>query len=286
MSVTINLVYDTVTRLLSPTSDYAGTTVDTGVVGFHVDPIPDTTMDLVYGVIIKTDRRIRGHPFSRLDAEGNAVLYADVLSACAAGSLPVSLRVTHDSGTVESSREYIFTVSCVPSPLTDSQVSTSDLVMTRNTSWDWVQSWPYEEGALVVYNGAIYVSLAGANIGNEPTVGSAWWQAQTLDSVTLGYLQGLTGNVQDQLDSKQDVISETEVSLSPMSWDDRTQRIENPAFIAGHSARAVYSESTYMSAWEADVSLREMEDGYAVFGCSEVPTSGISVKVMVLKTEV
>ena len=280
----IELAYDRSTRTLRPSDGLAGTTVDRNVTGFHVDRIEGAEMDLVYGVVIRTDRRVRGHPFSRLDADGNAVLNSDVLSACSGGTLPVSLRITYDDGAVESSKELILSVAVVPDPLTESKVATGDLVMTRNSSWEWSPLWTYPKGAVVTHGGSIWVSLSDGNRGEEPADGSQTWSKQSLDPATSGFLEGLRGNVQDQLDLKQGRTCSVRVTLTPYLWNGGRQRVENPAFRSEWTARCSWSADTYLEAWKANVQMEEMGAGYAVFACDSVPSCNIGVDILILET--
>jgi hypothetical protein len=273
---TVYLTYDRVRRTLSASDDRAGSVVDNGVTTLHVDPIQGCTMDLVFGIVLRTEsgKSLKGHPFSRLDAKGDAVLYSDVLRACTGGALPVALRLTYDNGTVESSEPCILKVYYSPDADVSTQVQYSDLAMTRNSSMSWVGAWTYERGAVVTHNGAIWVARA-ESVGEEPNIASTAWKAISTEPEKLSALEGIRGNVQDQLDGKNEKITTFSVTIPGPSWTETEEgwvnTVQHVGFHEGHEVRVTWTRESYLDCWTADVRVLSVSDGKAVVIATSKP---------------
>ena len=282
---TLYLTYDRAKRTLSASDDRAGSIVDNGVTTLHVDPIPGCTMDLVFGVVLRAEngRALRGYPFSRLDSKGDAVLYSDVLRACTGGALPVALRITYDNNTVESSEPCILKVHYSPDADTATQIQYSDLAMTRNSSMEWVGAWTYARGAIVTHKGAMWVAKA-ESLGDEPRSGSTAWKLVSVESEKLEALDGIRGNVQEQLDAKNGRITTFTITIPWPTWTEAeegwTNRVQHVGLRAGHEVRVSWNRESFLDCWTADVRVQDITDGEAVVVATSKPVANTTLTIM------
>lgn len=173
----IDVAYTQELRTLTVSDSLAGTTVDDLSTSFRIDETTaglGATIEMVYGVILRTPDGLVTYPFSRFE-DGVAAIPQAVLKACRGGSLPVYLRLTYLSdGSVESSLPLTLKVANLPDPIEAAHAS-GNVVMLRMDSWEWRAGWAYAKEAIVVHNGAIWLSQAADNIGNEPADKSEFW---------------------------------------------------------------------------------------------------------------
>ena len=282
---TLYLTYDRAKRTLSASDDRAGSIVDNGVTTLHVDPIPGCTMDLVFGVVLRAEngRALRGYPFSRLDSKGDAILYSDVLRACTGGALPVALRITYDNNAVESSEPCILKVHYSPDADTATQIQYSDLAMTRNSSMEWVGAWTYARGAIVTHKGAMWVAKA-ESLGDEPRSGSTAWKLVSVESEKLEALDGIRGNVQEQLDAKNGRITTFSITIPWPTWTETeegwTNRVQHIGLRAGHEVRVSWNRESFLDCWTADVRVQDITDGEAVVVATSKPIANTTLTIM------
>ncbi len=172
----IDLEYDADSRRLQLTTDLAGTSVDDRSTVFRMgdwESYPDADLDIVYGVIVRRPDTVVGYTFSRLE-NGETPVPQDVLRACVGGNLPVSLRITyHSDGRIESSLPLVLSVASIPDPV-ESVHGTGDLVMTRQSGWEWMPALTYSKGAVAVWDFQIWMSRTDGNLGNEPGKTEEW----------------------------------------------------------------------------------------------------------------
>lgn len=275
---TLYLTYDRAKRTLSASDDRAGSIVDNGVTTLHVDPIPGCTMDLVFGIVLRNEngRALRGYPFSRLDAKGDAVLFSDVLRACTGGALPVALRITYDNNTVESSEPCILKVYYSPDADVSTQVQYSDLAMTRNSSMEWVGAWTYARGAIVTHNGSLWVAKA-ESIGDEPRTASTAWRVVSVDTEKMSALEGIRGNIQEQLDGKNGKLTTFSVTIPYPTWTETEEgwlnTVQHVGLRAGHEVRVSWNRESFLDCWTADVRVQSVSDGEAVVMATSKPVA-------------
>ena len=264
---TVNLVYDAVSNSLTADDTDAGSTVDSGVTALHVDRTDDgCTSDLVFGVMLRSGGRLQGYPFSRLDADGNAVLYSDVLSACTGGTLPVSLRMTYGDGTVKSSKTCILHVTAIPDPSVLTAPAYKDVIMTRNTSWEWAEEWSYEKGALVTYRGVLWIA-------NRPSKGEKPGETDAWQNVSTG----------------QTPIETFDVFLPSSGWTeesgDLTYNVEHVGFRERFYTVVHWADEDYMPCWISDIQLKTVSDGVGTFRCSEPPSRSVTLHIETYETK-
>ena len=179
----ISLIYDGDARTLTVSDPLAGTTADSLSTSFSFDATDYVdaggVVDIVYGVLLRSSRTSRGYTFSRFAFDEEVGTYtaqipSAVLKACSGSNLPVYLRITNADGSIESSLPLVLRVAEVPDVM-DSVKASGDIIMTKNGSWDWINTWVYEQGAVVVHNGQFWMSLADGNKGHEPSDTSEEW---------------------------------------------------------------------------------------------------------------
>lgn len=258
----ITLVFDEESNHLHTDTSDAGSTVDSGVTTLHVDPIDGCVMDLVFGVMLRSEGRLVGYPFSRLDENGDAVLYSDVLSACTGGTLPVSLRMTYPDGSVRSSRQCILTVASIPDPSALTTPSYKDVIMTRNSSYAWESRWTYPEGSIVLYDGILWVASKTSK-GEIPGTGDAWI------NISVG----------------QKPIVTFDVYLPPgSSWTDGRYKVEHVGFRSGQRVVVNWADEDYLDCWIANIRLSEVSDGRGTFDCDSLPERMLTLHIETYET--
>ena len=171
---TITLSFDRRSRALTADFDGAGTVIDDMAVVFAIAPIEGAVIEMVFGVLIRDGSR-RFHPIGRFSPDGKLTLRNQVLAACTGGTLPISLKITYDDGTVIGSRQLILDVVVVPDASQEVQDTYGDLIMMRSSSWTWLPDVRYETDSFAVWDGRLWQSASDGNIGNEPSNDSEHW---------------------------------------------------------------------------------------------------------------
>lgn len=213
----IDVTYDGDARTLTLSSSLAGTTVDNMSSTFRIDEATagkNATIDIVYGVILRSrDRTHAGLSFSRF-AGREAAIPQDVLKACRGGNLPVHLRITYEDGTIESSLPLVLKVANLPDPV-EAAHATGDLIMLRQTSWTWKPGITYAAGAVVVFNGQLWMSAEDGNQGNEPgSTARKWNGLTTVNAGAYQYIENLTEDAQQAIDGLRADQTETNTHLA------------------------------------------------------------------------
>lgn len=178
----IALYYDIEKRVLFvPTLD-AGTTIDNDSTAFTLAPIEGAeSVELIYGVLVEEDGKTF-YPSARF--EGDRITIGNqVLSACTAGVLPITLRILYPDGSVEASNTIRFKVRQVPDSEGSVRQTFGDMVMFRNSPWTWDDRILYAEDSYVAYNGRLYRSIR-SNRGSEPSGHSEDWEALGMDGMS------------------------------------------------------------------------------------------------------
>ena len=223
-------------------------------------------MDLVFGVMLRSGGRLQGYPFSRLDANGDAVLYSDVLTACTGGTLPVSLRMTFEDGTVKSSKTCILHVSAIPDPSVLTAPAYKDVIMTRNSSYQWEPEWTYPEGAIVIYNGILWVATKTSR-GEVPGSGDSW------SNISVG----------------QKPIETFDVFLPSSGWtqgeEELTYDVNHVGFRRRFYTVVHWADEDYMPCWISDIQLKIVSDGIGTFRCSEMPSRSVTLHIETYETK-
>lgn len=281
MMKTIVLTFDRATRALSASDSDAGSVVDNGVTQLFIAPIDGCVIDIVFGVVLREgSKALRGYPFSRVDEQGYAVLYSDVLKACTNGALPISLRLTWDYGGVENSNVIVLKVRYAPDADVRTQVQYSDLAMTRNSSMEWVASWRYPKGSVVTHEGALYICTEDT-VGGTPGTSPSWLRASA-DGEQLAMLKGVRENVQDQLDRKQERIATFDLTAPFGGWAQRAdgfwaQTVQHIGLHKGHEVRVMWPRDSYLTCWRADLRVESVADGSAVIVTTEKPDENATI---------
>lgn len=214
----IDVTYDGDARTLTLSSSLAGTTVDDLSSSFRIDEATarkDADIDIVYGVILRSkDRSSAGYSFSRF-AGREAAIPQEVLKACRGGSLPVYLRITYRAdGTIETSMPLTLKVANLPDPV-ESAHATGDLIMLRQTSWTWRAGITYAAGAVVVFNGQLWMSAEDGNQGNVPgSTARKWNGLTTVNAGAYQYIENLTEDAQQAIDGLRADQTETNTHLA------------------------------------------------------------------------
>lgn len=253
---TLAFSYDSDSRQLSGGDVMAGTTADSGFricISNHASI--SGTLQIICGVVVRSGSELVRNPVIDCDGDGIASVTSDIIQATS-GTLPISLLVTHDDGTVEASAPTVLMLAVVPGPLggpTDGTVY-SDVLMTRTSDWSWRPAWTYQAGSIAVHGRALYISLKSDNLGHEPSASSEWWAEYYLSPDLIALLSGLTEPIQTALDSiRASVSSEASARESAVSAEAGTRASEDAAIRSDLSAEV----SARKAADSAEASARE-----------------------------
>lgn len=253
---TLAFSYDSSSRQLSGGDVMAGTTADSGFricISNHANI--SGTLQIICGVVVRSGSELVRNPVIDCDGDGIASVTSDIIQATS-GTLPISLLVTHDDGTVEASAPTVLMLAVVPGPLggpTDGTVY-SDVLMTRTSDWSWRSAWTYQAGSIAVHGRALYISLKSDNLGHEPSASSEWWAEYYLSPDLIALLSGLTEPIQTALDSiRASVSSEASARESADTAEAGTRASEDAAIRSDLSAEV----SARKAADSAEASARE-----------------------------
>lgn len=253
---TLAFSYDSSSRQLSGGDVMAGTTADSGFricISNHASI--SGTLQIICGVVVRSGSELVRNPVIDCDGDGIASVTSDIIQATS-GTLPISLLVTHDDGTVEASAPTVLMLAVVPGPLggpTDGTVY-SDVLMTRTSDWSWRSAWTYQAGSIAVHGGALYISLKSDNLGHEPSASSEWWAEYYLSPDLIALLSGLTEPIQTALDGiRASVSSEASARESADTAEAGTRASEDAAIRSDLSAEV----SARKAADSAEASARE-----------------------------
>lgn len=134
-----------------------------------------TEAQILYDVRVRSEDGTTFFPYSVL-TDGRTRVNAAVLSACNSGRLPISLKIRYSDQSIECSVNQIaIKVSTAPDGEQELIKRFPEEIMTRSKPWEWLESWMYDKGSLVLYNWKLYVSLIKNNLGNVPDSSEYWW---------------------------------------------------------------------------------------------------------------
>jgi len=190
---TVELEYDPDTRNLSfvdEKSKYGGSTIDTNSVAIIVtsasaqqttrggNSLFKARIDFAVPVIVENGIAVK--PFISLRPIGNALIamvpQPVLMAARELKKLPLQLVIREGDAIINSRNTITLDITRAINALqTINNVYAPDL-MFRDDTWEWMEDYTYSIGSVVVYDGAIYISLADDNLGNNPaeTEGMYW----------------------------------------------------------------------------------------------------------------
>lgn len=196
--LTLDVTYDPLTRMITlPDSDmYGGATIDTNSVRVNVTGIPaecDARLD--FATAIRMDSSTVIKPFVVLDSIGNvfsAMIPQSVLMAAKeTKKLPFQLVTRHGDTVINSRNTIVLEITRAINAMESVESAYTPYIMYRNDTWEWVEDFTYDTGAVVVYNGEMYTSLSDDNLGYQPDENPEKWALLSgIESVTLGGIEG------------------------------------------------------------------------------------------------
>ena len=196
--LTLDATYDPLTRMITlPDSDmYGGTTIDTNSVRINVTGIPvecDARLDFATAIRVDSSTVIK--PFVVLDSIGNvfsAMIPQSVLMATKeTKKLPFQLVTRHGDTIINSRNTIVLEITRAINAMESVENAYAPYIMYRNDTWEWVEDFTYDTGAVVVYNGEMYTSLIDDNLGYQPDENPEKWSLLTgVESVVLGGIEG------------------------------------------------------------------------------------------------
>lgn len=230
---TVDLTYDPITRTLSltGTDTYGGATIDTNSVMVNILGISseyDARLDFATAVRMDNDTVVR--PFvvlDRLDSVFRAMIPQPVLmSTRDTKKLPFQLVLRHGDTIINSRNTIVLEVTRAINAMENVEEIYGPYVMYRNDTWEWIEDFTYDTGAVVVYNGEMYTSLIDDNLGLTPSEHSEVWNLLTgVESVVIGGIEGTrTGSTIVFTNEQVATLVNNVIKLdfTPMSLEERT----------------------------------------------------------------
>ena len=187
--LTLDVTYDPLTRMISlPDNDtYGGTTIDTNSVRINVTGIPsecDARLD--FATAIRVDNSTVIKPFVVLDNIStvfSAMIPQSVLMAAKeTKKLPFQLVTRHGDTVINSRNTIVLEITRAINAMESVESAYTPYVMYRNDTWAWVADFTYDTGAVVTYDGDIYVATQ-PSMGQRPSDDSEYWKPSVGEAI-------------------------------------------------------------------------------------------------------
>ena len=194
---TVEATYDPATRTLTtPSRDmYGGATIDTRSVRINVSGIIPTGNDfsarLDFAAPIRVNEEFVVKPFVVLEQINNTwcaiIPQAVLMAAKETKKLPFQLVTRHGDTVINSRNTIVLEITRAINAMESVNQAYTPYVMYRNDTWEWIEDFTYDTGAVVVYNGEMYTSLSDNNLGFQPDENPEKWSLLTgVESIVLG----------------------------------------------------------------------------------------------------
>lgn len=188
--LTIAVIYEPTTRQISfprNSDTYGGTTIDTdsvemAVTGINMGDIETLSVRVDFAVLVEVEDNVVHRPFIPLAFDGQcwkAVIPRSILAAAAkTRKLPFQLVIRDGEKVINSRNTLTLDITRAINATSDVEDEYRPYLMYRGESWAWTEDFTYSEGAVVTYDGYIFVSKVNSNTGNVPnTVGDdPYWR--------------------------------------------------------------------------------------------------------------
>lgn len=295
---TVNATYDPETRMLTVVDDdlYGGATIDTKAVRINITGLEPIGMDysarLDFAVLIKEkDKAFR--PFVVLEQINNTwcamVPQAVLMAAKETKKLPFQLVTRHGNTVINSRNTIVLEITRAINAMESVESAYTPYVMYRNDTWAWVADFTYDTGAVVTYDGDIYVATQ-PSMGQRPSDDSEYWKPSVGEAiVTLnGYrvndpefyaplLSGISGQY---LESRGENNSPEWVS-KVTEIDTDSNGIPTVTAVKGHVAASVAVETERAIGAESQLQINIESEAGTRSGVDAV----LSERISTLETE-
>ena len=142
---------------------------------------------------------------------------AILMAAKETKKLPFQLVTRHGDTVINSRNTVVLEITRAINAMESVESTYTPYIMYRNDTWEWIEDFTYDTGAVVVYNGEMYTSLADDNLGYEPDENPEKWFLLTgVESVVLGSIEGTRVGSSITFTSAQ-VFSATGLTSAPVS---------------------------------------------------------------------
>lgn len=202
---TVNVTYTPATREIKvddENSKYGGATIDCNSVRLLVTGITppqdadDFSVRADFAMPVKTAEGMFVRPFTVLEevTEGtwSCMIPQPVLMAAKEQKkLPFQLVMRHGDTVINTRNAITLEITRAINAMESIQEAYSPYIMYRNDTWEWIEDFTYDKGAVVVYNGEMYTSLTNDNLGNQPDENNDKWALLTgVESIVLNNVVG------------------------------------------------------------------------------------------------
>lgn len=284
----IEVTYDPETRMLAldnENSKYGGATIDTRSVKIQISGIVPDGADfgarVDFAVPIMVDERRILKPFVVLENINNVwcamVPQAVLMAAHDIKKLPFQLVTRHGETVINSRNTIALEITRAINAMESTIENYAPYIMYRNDTWGWIEDFTYDTGAVVTYDGDIYVATQ-PSMGQRPSIDSEYWEPSVGETiVTLNghrindpefYAPLLSGTSGQYLESRGDgnspewVTKVTEITVDSNLLPTVTA-VKNYVSdsVAVETDRAMDAESQLQSDISSEAYEREMADG-------------------------
>ena len=122
------------------------------------------------------------------------------------------------------------------------------------------------------------------SLGDEPRSGSTAWKLVSVEPEKLEALDGIRGNVQEQLDGKNGRITTFSITIPWPTWTEAEEgwmnRVQHVGLRAGHEVRVSWNRESFLDCWTADVRVQDITDGEAVVVATSKPVANTTLTIM------
>jgi hypothetical protein len=131
----------------------------------------------------------------RLDSVFRAMIPQPVLmSTRDTKKLPFQLVLRRGDTIINSRNTIVLEVTRAINAMENVEETYGPYVMYRNDTWEWIEDFTYDEGAIVYYEENLYASLIDGNLGHDPLNYPEYWKKLTDSSATIRLVNVKLGN--------------------------------------------------------------------------------------------
>lgn len=114
------------------------------------------------------------------------------------------------------------------------------------------------------------------------TDGNGKVAASAVTAIELGYLDGVTSNVQTQINAKATKSSGKPLTLTAAGWSDKTQTVSVSGMTSDLNIVVAAAPESYIAYANAGVRCTTQTSNALVFVCETVPTEDLAVNVLIV----
>ena len=228
----VEVEYTPATRTLTVSNEgskYGGSTIDCQSVAIQVTGIVpvgnDFSVRVDFAMPVEVEKGTYVRPFVVMEPIGNAwrcmIPQAILMAAKESKKLPFQLVMRHGDVIINSRNTITLDITRAINAMDGIAQTYAPYIMLRDDSWEWVEDFTYKEGAVVTYNGTVYISLINGNLGLNPSGHPEAWNAGMdtgIDNVVLAGVEGT--RIGNSIIFTEEQIDEMVEDAMALSFDD------------------------------------------------------------------